>query len=63
MAGIIFTIVAVWELFPQYVMPILTGISVFCLANRNSLVFTNLFGGAAGNEGLGFLVSDRLAQC
>lgn len=55
--GIIFTIVAVWELFPQYVMPVLTGISVFCLANRNSLVFTNLFGGAAGNEGLGFLVS------
>ncbi len=52
---IIFGIVAVWELFPQYVMPVLTGISIFCLANRNSLVFTNIFGGAAGNEGLGLL--------
>ncbi|KKY29428.1 putative oligopeptide transporter [Diaporthe ampelina] len=52
---IIFSIVAVWELFPQYVMPILVGVSVICLAQRNSLVVTNLFGGAAGNEGLGLL--------
>lgn len=52
---IIFGIVAVWELFPQYIMPALTGVSVFCLANRKSLVFTNIFGGAAGNEGLGLL--------
>jgi OPT oligopeptide transporter protein len=36
-------------------MPVLTGVSIFCLANRNSLVFTNLFGGSQGNEGLGFL--------
>ncbi|KAF1992314.1 OPT superfamily oligopeptide transporter [Aulographum hederae CBS 113979] len=47
--------VAVWELFPQYIMPILTGVSVFCLANRKSLLFTRLFGGASGNEGLGLL--------
>ena len=52
---IIFGVVAVWELLPQYVMPVLTGISVFCLANRNSMVFTNVFGGASGNEGLGLL--------
>ncbi|CZR56063.1 related to OPT1-High-affinity glutathione transporter [Phialocephala subalpina] len=52
---IIFSVVAVWELFPQYVMPVLTGISFFCLANRKSLVFTNIFGGASGNEGLGLL--------
>jgi OPT family oligopeptide transporter len=52
---IIFGVVAVWELFPQYVMPILTGVSIFCFANRNSLVFTNVFGGASGNEGLGLL--------
>jgi OPT family oligopeptide transporter len=51
----IFGITAVWELFPQYIMPVLTGVSVFCLANRRSLVFTNLFGGASGNEGLGLL--------
>lgn len=36
-------------------MPALTGISFFCLANRKSLVFTNIFGGASGNEGLGML--------
>ena len=52
---LIFGIVAVWELMPQYVMPVLTGVSVFCLANRNSLVFTNVFGGSNGNEGLGLL--------
>ncbi|OAA65854.1 Oligopeptide transporter OPT superfamily [Niveomyces insectorum RCEF 264] len=50
---IVFWVVAVWELFPQYIMPFLTGISIFCLAKRDSLVFTNLFGGASGNEGLG----------
>lgn len=41
---ILFGITAVWELFPQYVMPILTGVSMFCLAKRDSLLFTNLFG-------------------
>ena len=50
-AGAIF----VWEWFPEYIMPILVGIQVFCLANRKSYTFTNLFGGAAGNEGLGLL--------
>lgn len=53
---IIFGIVAVWELFPQYIMPILVGVSVICLTQRNSLVVSNIFGGAAGNEGLGLLV-------
>ncbi|CAK7200113.1 hypothetical protein SEUCBS139899_002803 [Sporothrix eucalyptigena] len=52
---IVFGVVAVWEWFPQYIMPALTGVSVFCLANQHSLTFTNLFGGASGNEGLGFL--------
>ena len=45
----------VWEVIPEYCMPLLTGVSVFCLAKRNSAVFTNLFGGANGNEGLGLL--------
>ncbi|KAB5572484.1 OPT oligopeptide transporter protein-domain-containing protein [Coniochaeta sp. 2T2.1] len=52
---IIFGIVAVWELFPQYIMPVLTGVSVFCLANRSRLIFTHVFGGSNGNEGLGLL--------
>ena len=44
-----------WEAFPEYIFPVLEGVSIFCLANQNSQVFTNLFGGASGNEGLGFL--------
>jgi hypothetical protein len=31
----------------------LIGFSIFCLADQHSLVFTNLFGGAQGNEGMG----------
>ncbi|KUJ19163.1 OPT superfamily oligopeptide transporter [Mollisia scopiformis] len=50
-----FAIIFVWELIPEYIMPILTAVSVFCLANQKSLVFTNIFGGGNGNEGLGFL--------
>jgi len=42
-----------WEWIPEYIMPILVGVNIFCLAKRNSLVFTNVFGGAGGNEGLG----------
>ncbi|KAF8878897.1 oligopeptide transporter [Gymnopilus junonius] len=45
---IIFVGIFVWEWFPT-----LTGICIFCLANRRSAWFTRIFGGAAGNEGLG----------
>ncbi|KAJ3496103.1 hypothetical protein NLG97_g2909 [Lecanicillium saksenae] len=44
-----------WEIIPQWICPVLTGVSIFCLANRKSTVFTNIFGGAEGNEGLGLL--------
>ncbi|KAF2398970.1 oligopeptide transporter [Trichodelitschia bisporula] len=50
-----FTVLFFWEFFPEYIMPVLTGISIFCLAKRDSMVFTRLFGGSNGNEGLGFL--------
>ncbi|KAH8114070.1 peptide transporter MTD1 [Phellopilus nigrolimitatus] len=43
----------VWEWFPEYIAPTLTGVSIFCLANQKSAWFTRIFGGAAGNEGLG----------
>ncbi|KAH8662692.1 OPT oligopeptide transporter protein-domain-containing protein [Ilyonectria robusta] len=33
----------VWEVLPEYVMPILTGVSVFCLAKQDSMIFTNIF--------------------
>ncbi|CDO68155.1 hypothetical protein BN946_scf184938.g7 [Trametes cinnabarina] len=43
----------VWEWFPEYIAPTLTGISIICLADRKSAWVTRIFGGAAGNEGLG----------
>ncbi|KAF7351814.1 OPT oligopeptide transporter [Mycena venus] len=49
----IFIGIFVWEWFPEYIAPTLTGISIFCLANQKSAWFTRVFGGAAGNEGLG----------
>jgi hypothetical protein len=52
---IVFGALFFWEIIPEYIAPTLIGVSIFCLANRHSLVFTNLFGGANGNEGLGFL--------
>ena len=51
----LFAALFVWEVIPEFIMPVLTGVSIFCLAKRDSLVFTNLFGGANGNEGLGLL--------
>lgn len=50
---IVFAVLFVWEVFPEYIFTVLTGVSVFCLARQDSLVFTNLFGGSQGNEGLG----------
>ncbi|KAI0298904.1 OPT oligopeptide transporter protein-domain-containing protein [Russula brevipes] len=42
-----FVAIFVWELFPEWIFPLLTGLSVF--------YFTRLFGGSNGNEGLGLL--------
>lgn len=52
---IVFGILFVWEIIPEWIFPVLQGVSIFCLAKQNSLLFTNLFGGSSGNEGLGFL--------
>ncbi|KAJ7691568.1 OPT oligopeptide transporter protein-domain-containing protein [Mycena rosella] len=52
---IAFTVVFFWELLPEWMFPLLTGFSVFCLANPRSPDFTRIFGGANGNEGMGFL--------
>ncbi|KAJ7093296.1 peptide transporter MTD1 [Mycena belliarum] len=49
----VFCGIFIWEWFPEFIAPTLTGISIFCLANRKSAWFTRIFGGAAGNEGLG----------
>ncbi|SCZ88960.1 BZ3500_MvSof-1268-A1-R1_Chr1-1g00857 [Microbotryum saponariae] len=50
---ITFIAIFMWEWIPEFVAPTLTGISIFCLANRNSPWFTRIFGGSNGNEGLG----------
>ncbi|KAH6672407.1 OPT oligopeptide transporter protein-domain-containing protein [Halenospora varia] len=52
---IVFAVILVWEIIPEWIFPLLQGLSIFCLAKQNSLLFTNLFGGSQGNEGLGFL--------
>lgn len=51
--GFVFTAIFLWEIVPEWIMPILTGVSIFCLANQKSPVFTTIFGGTDGNEGLG----------
>ncbi|EKJ69563.1 hypothetical protein FPSE_10274 [Fusarium pseudograminearum CS3096] len=52
---IVFVAIFCWEWFPEYIFPLLSAVSIFCLADRNNPVFTNLFGGSQGNEGMGFL--------
>ncbi|KAI0345292.1 OPT oligopeptide transporter [Trametopsis cervina] len=51
----IFAVMFVWEIIPQWIFPLLTGLSIFCLANNTSPVFRNIFGGASNNEGMGLL--------
>ncbi|CEQ40884.1 SPOSA6832_02564 [Sporobolomyces salmonicolor] len=53
MFWIVFIVIFCWEWIPEFVAPTLTGISIFCLARRNSAWFTRIFGGSNGNEGLG----------
>jgi OPT oligopeptide transporter protein len=50
-----FAVLFLWQAFPQYIMPLLAGLSVFCLSMQHSTMVTHLFGGSMANEGLGFL--------
>lgn len=48
----------VYEVIPAYMFPLLNGINIFCLGSQKASprtvdIFTNLFGGTDGNEGLG----------
>ncbi|KAF8843576.1 OPT superfamily oligopeptide transporter [Paxillus ammoniavirescens] len=52
---IVFGAIFIWELFPQWIFPLLTGFSIFCLALPNNPNITRVFGGSNGNEGLGLL--------
>ncbi|TFK71693.1 oligopeptide transporter [Pluteus cervinus] len=55
-----FTGMFIFEIFPSYIFPVLNGFSIFCLASQKASqrtidIFTNIFGGADANQGLGFL--------
>ncbi|KAF2399029.1 OPT superfamily oligopeptide transporter [Trichodelitschia bisporula] len=52
---IAFAVLFCWQAFPQYIAPIMAGVSVFCLSMRHNLFVTNMFGGSMANEGLGTL--------
>ncbi|KAH7927126.1 OPT superfamily oligopeptide transporter [Leucogyrophana mollusca] len=52
---IVFGFIFIWELFPEWIFPLVTGFSIFCLAAPNSPAVSRLFGGTNGNEGLGLL--------
>ncbi|KAI0732699.1 OPT oligopeptide transporter [Fomitopsis betulina] len=52
---IVFAVMFCWEIIPEWIFPVLTGISVFCLADNRSSVVRNIFGGASNNEGMGLL--------
>ncbi|GAA5902251.1 hypothetical protein JCM8208_007240 [Rhodotorula glutinis] len=49
----IFIAIFCWEWVPEFIAPTLTGVSIFCLAKRDSAWVTRIFGGSNGNEGLG----------
>ena len=55
---IAFAAMFTYEVIPAYIFPLLNGINIFCLASQHASpnvqnVFTNIFGGANSNEGLG----------
>jgi hypothetical protein len=55
-----FTGMFFYEVIPAYMFPLLNAVNVFCLASQRASqktvdAFTNIFGGASGNEGLGLL--------
>lgn len=52
---IAFAVIFFWEILPEWMFPLLTGFSIFCLASQNNADFTRVFGGSNGNEGLGLL--------
>ncbi|KAF8120919.1 OPT oligopeptide transporter protein-domain-containing protein [Boletus edulis] len=51
----VFGAIFIWELFPEWIFPLLTGLSIFCLSAPNNATVSRVFGGSNGNEGLGLL--------
>ncbi|TRM66262.1 OPT oligopeptide transporter protein-domain-containing protein [Schizophyllum amplum] len=53
MFWMVFAGVFCWEIFPQWIFPLLTGVSIFCLIDHSHRPIRNLFGGGSNNEGMG----------
>ncbi|KAH7106538.1 OPT superfamily oligopeptide transporter [Auriculariales sp. MPI-PUGE-AT-0066] len=53
---IVFAAIFFWEWIPQYPFPLLTAISIICMADNGRHTFVrNLFGAGSSNEGIGLL--------
>ncbi|KAI7895930.1 OPT family small oligopeptide transporter [Mucor mucedo] len=52
---IIFGGIFIYEFLPQYMFPLLGGVSIVCIAKNDSVWVQRLFGGINPNEGLGIL--------
>ncbi|KAF5391029.1 hypothetical protein D9757_003990 [Collybiopsis confluens] len=52
---LLFAAVFCYEIIPQWIFPVLTGVSVFCLIDQSHDTMRNIFGGASNNEGMGLL--------
>ncbi|KAI7888024.1 OPT family small oligopeptide transporter [Mucor mucedo] len=52
---IVFGSIFVYEIIPQYIFPMLGGISIICLAKNNNVWVQRVFGGLTPNEGMGVL--------
>ncbi|KAI0063813.1 OPT superfamily oligopeptide transporter, partial [Artomyces pyxidatus] len=58
MFWVVFAVVGIWEVVPQYIFPVLTGFSIFCLIDNGKHDWMrNVFGGASNNEGTGLLAA------
>ncbi|KIY66395.1 OPT superfamily oligopeptide transporter [Cylindrobasidium torrendii FP15055 ss-10] len=55
MFWIVFGAIFCWEIFPQWIFPWLTGMSIVCLIDHSHATLRNVFGGASNNEGMGIL--------
>ncbi|KAG2111691.1 OPT oligopeptide transporter protein-domain-containing protein [Suillus discolor] len=51
----VFTAVFIWEILPEWIFPLLTGLSILCLVAPGNATVSRVFGGSNGNEGLGLL--------
>ncbi|KAF9227496.1 OPT superfamily oligopeptide transporter [Gyrodon lividus] len=51
----VFGAIFIWELFPEWIFPLITGFSIICLAAPNNAAVSRVFGGSNGDEGLGLL--------